>query len=85
MGYREFSDERGRAWIAWDTYPQGTGYGTLPGYEHGWLSFEGGGEKRRLVPVPSGWDGLPDSALLRLLGSAERVRGRVGRLGAAEP
>jgi hypothetical protein len=28
-----------------------------PGYENGWLCFESGsGEKRRLVPVPDGWE-----------------------------
>ena len=28
-----------------------------PGFEHGWLCFEStSGEKRRLVPIPEGWE-----------------------------
>ena len=31
-----------------------------PGYENGWLCFESeSGEKRRLVPVPDGWESAP--------------------------
>jgi hypothetical protein len=29
----------------------------LPGLEHGWLCFEGGGVRRRLTPIPLDWEG----------------------------
>lgn len=34
------------------------------GYENGWLCFEASeGEKRRLVPVPDGWEAASDEQL----------------------
>jgi len=30
--------------------------GVRPPFLSGWLSFEGGGEKRRLTPIPEGWE-----------------------------
>lgn len=44
-----------------------------PGYENGWLCFENDkGEKRRLVPVPGGWDRASDYQLWRLSEVASR-------------
>jgi hypothetical protein len=43
-------------------------------YADGWLCFECGSEKRRLVPVPNGWDRLPDEELAHLLDSARVAR-----------
>ena len=43
------------------------------GFEHGWLAFECGTEKRRLRPIPEGWSDLDDDALLELLRQADRV------------
>jgi hypothetical protein len=44
---------------------------------HGWLAFEpvGGGEKRRLSPIPAGWERASDAELERMLDRAESVRG----------
>lgn len=69
MAYREFTDGDGRAWRAWDTYPQKPQI-VAPGFENGWLSFEADGDKCRLVPIPPGWDALPDDGLIALLHSA---------------
>jgi hypothetical protein len=69
MAYREFTDGDGRAWRAWDTYPQKPQI-VAPGFEDGWLSFEAEGEKYRLVPIPPGWDALPYDSLMALLRSA---------------
>lgn len=41
-----------------------------PALLDGWLCFETGGERRRLAPVPSGWDGAPDAQLLAWLSDA---------------
>jgi hypothetical protein len=42
-------------------------------YSNGWLCFEGGGEKRRLAPVPDGWDQAGPDRLATWLHSAKRV------------
>lgn len=38
----------------------------LRSLEGGWLTFESEAEKRRLVPIPAGWEQLPDPELERL-------------------
>lgn len=32
----------------------------------GWLAFDSDAEKRRLAPIPEGWDALPDGELCAL-------------------
>ena len=34
-----------------------------PGYEHGWLCFAAGGQRRRLAPIPGNWEECSDRAL----------------------
>jgi hypothetical protein len=36
------------------------------GLDGGWLAFESTRERRRLSPIPSGWDAVPDTELERL-------------------
>jgi hypothetical protein len=50
------------------------------GYEQGWLMFESPGEKRRLAPVPSGWEGFSEERLELLCHMAHVVEPRFGRL-----
>jgi hypothetical protein len=50
-----------------------------PEYARGWLAFQSGLERRRLVPVPSGWDALDERDLERLCKAATPV-GRPRRL-----
>ena len=47
-----------------------------PDYEHGWLCFEGTTTKRRLSPVPNGWDQCPSQELEQLCHRAEPVSRR---------
>jgi hypothetical protein len=42
-------------------------------YSNGWLCFEGEGEKRRLAPVPDGWEQAGPDRLATWLQSAKRV------------
>jgi hypothetical protein len=42
----------------------------------GWLCFESAAEKRRLAPIPAGWDSCSSADLLRLCESASGVRRR---------
>lgn len=51
-----------------------------PGHEEGWLTFESPTAKRRLAPIPSGWDTLPEAELRHLCTRAvagPRWRGRL--------
>ena len=42
-------------------------------YSNGWLCFESEGEKRRLAPVPPGWEEAGPDRLATLLQAAKRV------------
>src|SRR5918992_3505691 len=46
---------------------------------HGWLAFESKHDKRRLTPIPTGWEALDASALERLCEQAASI-GRPRRL-----
>jgi hypothetical protein len=47
---------------------------TLPqGYGSGWLTFESLSEKRRLIPIPSGWETSTQAELRVLCDKARRV------------
>jgi hypothetical protein len=48
-----------------------------PGLEEGWLCFEAGSDKRRLAPVPAGWDGFPEEKLHLLYRMAKPTLKRV--------
>ena len=44
-----------------------------PGMERGWLTFESEMERRRMVPIPRGWEGLSDGELERLCLTADVI------------
>jgi hypothetical protein len=73
MAYREFTDEDGTSWRAWDTYP-GSAANVRPGFEGGWLGFECEAERRRLAPVPDGWEEASDDDLRAMLARAQPNR-----------
>jgi hypothetical protein len=92
MAHRTFRDEAGDEWQVWDTYPSTKSRSTVaPAYVTGWLAFQrvvapnddagqraAERERRRLVPVPRGWDSLDDPHLAALLQSAVAPRARAG-------
>jgi hypothetical protein len=49
-----------------------------PGLEAGWLCFENRQEKRRLTPIPPGWQQAAEPELEDLLEHARRVARRLG-------
>jgi hypothetical protein len=71
MPLREFVDEGGKAWLAWSTVPR-SGANVRARYAEGWLSFQGGGgeDRRRLAPLPEGWEHASDDELRAYLRSA---------------
>jgi hypothetical protein len=58
LGYREFIDDRGALWRVWDTHPvaASTLRTVSPNYAGGWLTFESETDRRRLAPIPAGWE-----------------------------
>jgi hypothetical protein len=44
--------------------------------DEGWLVFESGSERRRLMPIPPGWEIRSDADLERLCGRAMSVAGQ---------
>ena len=72
-----------REWTVWDVFPTFDARVRMSGEAadllvQGWLVFECEVEKRRLGPIPEGWDALPNDELGRLLASAVPVRRRTG-------
>lgn len=65
MAYAEFSDREGKSWRVWHTRPRlAEVLSSLPAdWKEGWLTFECEGDKRRLAPVPSGWEDFSDARL----------------------
>ena len=61
MPYINFKAPDGKKWEVWRVTPTVTGRQRTvvgAGFESGWLCFESeDGEKRRLSPVPDGWEG----------------------------
>jgi len=81
MPVREFTDDGGREWRAWDIKPEeihpvtkGEDY-LADCYVTGWVVFEtkSGDEKRRLCPWPVSWMNETDRGLRKLLSRAEIV------------
>ncbi len=72
-----------REWTVWDVFPTFDARVRMSGEAadllvQGWLVFECEVEKRRLGPIPEGWDALPNDELGKLLESAVPVRRRTG-------
>ena len=83
MPVREFRDETGRQWRAWDIRPESIHPITKAEdyladcYVTGWIVFEtaDGREKRRLCPWPIRWMSESDDGLCKLLQQAVEVPG----------
>lgn len=71
-----FTDSMSITWDVFDVYPTGDAVALSrleSSFHHGWLCFQSAGEKRRLSPIPWGWQSLSDEELERLLRRAEIV------------
>jgi hypothetical protein len=81
MAIREFIDEQGRTWRAWDIKPEEIHPVTKAEdyladcYVTGWIVFERnhGEEKRRLCPWPKNWAHRTDDELRELLRRADVI------------
>jgi hypothetical protein len=84
---RGFTDSTGVEWRVWEVFPSRA---SRPGnadsfsrtslkdspFENGWLCFESDTCKRRLAPIPSGWEFVPVRQLDKLCREAEVVPAR---------
>lgn len=80
MALRSFTDSQGQGWRVWNVVPQ---YDTArdedtltPGLQGGWLCFERDGHKRRLSPIPGGWEEADSEELERYCRDATPVARR---------
>ena len=84
---RGFKDPAGVEWRVWEVIPSKAGMDTSPRaqsrtslsstpFANGWLCFECASEKRRLAPIPEGWEQRPPAAIAELLNQATRVTSR---------
>jgi hypothetical protein len=75
---RQIRDAAGVEWVVYEVNPMINAWrmgDSLPeGYRNGWLCFESCNEKRRLTPLPDGWQEYPVDQLSVLVGSAVPVR-----------
>ena len=75
---RQIRDDAGIEWMVYEVNPVSSEWrsiDSLPeGYRRGWLCFESTTEKRRLTPLPPGWQDLPLDQLGGLLLTAVLVR-----------
>jgi hypothetical protein len=83
MPVLEFEDSNGVRWRVWSTIPRASV--VLPS-EHrgGWLTFDSELGRRRLVPLPAGWESAPPDRLELLCRSAVEVPRLTGELPRAE-
>jgi hypothetical protein len=66
----------GTEWTVWNVVPSLESRVSLPltaSTGAGWLCFQSASEKRRIAPVPSGWENWPDEELLERLQAAAVV------------
>ena len=68
---RDFADAAGVLWRVWSTIPY-TG-GVAGNLKFGWLTFESSVGRRRLAPIPDGWEAAPLDRLRMYCAAAEAV------------
>ena len=80
MAERTFTDPGGTMWQAWSVVPDEHSDWPEHARKHlpdsmanGWLCFESEREKRRLHPLPAGWENWSEEELLAFCNSANRV------------
>ena len=87
--HRTFVDSAGVEWTVWAVHPedrQVTRATRLRGtYSQGWLAFESEAGKRRLTPIPAGWEQVSEAELERMCTTAEQALQRTRRSGPIEP
>ena len=81
MALRTFLNRDGTEWNVWNVVPtlmhNDRKVALSIGMTHGWLCFESGGVKRRIVPVPDGWEDWSDDEPATALAASQSVDRRL--------
>jgi hypothetical protein len=81
MALRSFHSQDGTLWNVWNVVPtlvhNDRKVALSTGMTSGWLCFESGGVKRRIVPAPDGWEEWSDDELDSALATAQAVERRL--------
>jgi hypothetical protein len=72
VAIRDFTDGDGVRWSVWSTLP--TAKGVVGSLRQGWLTFEAGGDRRRLAPIPLNWENASLSELRAMCARAGRLQ-----------
>lgn len=72
MAMRDFRDTDGVHWVVWGTKPWAAG--VLDAFRGGWLTFVSPKSRRRLMPIPEGWEEASPARLEALCAAATEVR-----------
>jgi hypothetical protein len=72
MALREFTDASGKAWTVWSTRPDWRS-GVPAELHEGWLTFESGKTRKRLAPIPRGWEDASAARLQLYCSTAEEI------------
>lgn len=72
MALRDFTDANGTRWTVWSTVPASL-TGVPPELRDGWLTFEAGGLRKRLAPIPRGWQDVAEDRLRLYCSAAESL------------
>ena len=74
MTARTFQEANGTIWQVFEVRRASEApRGVSEGLEGGWLTFSSDAGKRRLAPVPAGWENAPPTELERLCGMARQA------------
>jgi hypothetical protein len=92
---RGFTDSTGVEWRVWEVFPTDGGLSSADAmtrsrlqetpFANGWLCFECPNEKRRLAPIPPGWEFRDFATLEQLCREAVPVSSRRPRPVASAP
>jgi hypothetical protein len=81
MALRSFQSQDGTLWNVWNVVPtlvhNDRKVALSTGMTSGWLCFESGGVKRRIVPAPEGWEEWSDDELESALATSQLVERRL--------
>lgn len=81
MALRTFVSHDGTEWNVWNVVPtlvhNDRKVSLSTGMTQGWLCFESRGVKRRIVPIPAGWEEWSDAELDTALARSQAVERRL--------
>lgn len=83
MAHRRIVDNEEQVWDVWEVRTSATTSRRIlvqPDLQAGWLAFQCGEQRRRLAPLPTGWDEMSDHALLGLMDQANPIQPRMVRV-----